>query len=289
MSHQRALARVADVRTNPPWSGSDPWTAVAEGWDTHAEAVEEHSAPMTAALLERVAVLPGDRVLELAAGPGGLAQRWSTLTGSDGTVLLTDVSEAMVAAAGRRSAALRNVDAQVMDASHLELTPASYDVVACRMGLMFVNQPEATLTSIRRALRRGGRFGALTWAQPEHNPWLTVVVSAAWSTGIVSDLPRSSSEVFSLSDGRELKALAIRSGFVGVRVDEIEVCFRPLTLAEHVRQICDLAPPLALPLSVAPPDRRASLVDAIVEAAAAQLADTTIALPGRALLLSGHV
>ena len=52
------------LATNP----TEAWSAVAQAWDTHVDEVDGHSIAATAALLDRVGVRPGDRVLELAAG-----------------------------------------------------------------------------------------------------------------------------------------------------------------------------------------------------------------------------
>ena len=72
--------------------------------------MDEHSASATDALLNRLAVQPGDRVLELAAGPGSLGGRWSELVGPAGSVLLSDVAPGMVDVARHRNAAIGNVE-----------------------------------------------------------------------------------------------------------------------------------------------------------------------------------
>lgn len=53
------------------------WGAVAEAWDAEVDEVDDHSAPATDALFERLDIQPGTELLELAAGPGSLARRWS--------------------------------------------------------------------------------------------------------------------------------------------------------------------------------------------------------------------
>ena len=47
------------------------WASVADGWETYADELDASRADVTAALLARAALRPGDRVLELACGPGG--------------------------------------------------------------------------------------------------------------------------------------------------------------------------------------------------------------------------
>ncbi|MHB8465378.1 MAG: class I SAM-dependent methyltransferase, partial [Acidimicrobiales bacterium] len=165
------------------------WSAVAQAWDASVDEVDGHSVDATAALLDRVAVRPGERVLELAAGPGSLGRTWSELVGPKGAVVLSDVAPGMVEVARRRNAAFANVEATVIDAAAIDRPEASFDVVACRMGLMFTPEPAVTFAEIFRVLRSHGRFGALTWSGIEHNPWMTCVGMAAMANGLVSGGP----------------------------------------------------------------------------------------------------
>src|SRR5215204_5728473 len=138
------------------------WDAVALAWDSYIDQVDDHSAIATEALLERVDVREGDRLLELAAGPGSLGAEWSRRVGNTGTVVLSDVAPAMVDVAARRNAAHANVSCAVLDASAIDQPDESFDVVTSRMGLMFTLDPARTFAEIRRVLAPGGRFGAET-------------------------------------------------------------------------------------------------------------------------------
>ena len=165
------------------------WSAVADAWDANVDEIDGHSAAATTTLLARLAVQPGDRVLELAAGPGSLGAIWSQLVGLTGTVVVSDIAPGMVEVARRRNAGRPNVEAEVIDATAIDRPDGSFDVVACRMGLMFAPDPAVAFTEIRRVLRPGGRLGALTWSGMEHNPWMTCVGMAAMANGLVSGGP----------------------------------------------------------------------------------------------------
>ena len=47
------------------------WEAVAPGWGQNAEFVERRGTDLTASMLDVVEISDGERVLELASGPGG--------------------------------------------------------------------------------------------------------------------------------------------------------------------------------------------------------------------------
>ena len=68
------------------------WAAVAPAWGANAEYLDTRGAAMTARMLELADPKPGDRVLELACGPGSVglqvaelvvpAARWCSRTSS---------------------------------------------------------------------------------------------------------------------------------------------------------------------------------------------------------------
>src|SRR5688572_6281261 len=106
------------------------WNGVAAAWDERADYVECPVSAATDALFARLDVHAGDRVLELAAGPGSLAPTWSRLVGPEGAVVVSDVAPAMVDAARTRAEGLGNVELALLDLSATALPDASFDVVA---------------------------------------------------------------------------------------------------------------------------------------------------------------
>ena len=64
----------------------DMWASVAGSWGEHAAYVDERAERLTNAMLERSAPQPGDRVLELACGPGGLGLAAARLVAPGGHV-----------------------------------------------------------------------------------------------------------------------------------------------------------------------------------------------------------
>jgi SAM-dependent methyltransferase len=266
------------------------WSLVAEAWDTHIDEVDDHGLPATAALLDRVAVRPGERVLELAAGPGSLGPTWSRLVGPSGSVLLSDIAPGMVDVARRRTAGLGNTAVAVLDASAIDRPDESFDVVVSRMGLMFTPDPSAAFAEIHRVLASGGRLGVLTWAAIEHNPWLTCVGMAAMMNGLASGgPPQGPGSIFSLGDPTELAALAKGAGFVDVTVEEVPVLFRADDIRTHVDRVSSLAGALAAAFAAASPDQLDAVVRTASDLAAPYRTEHGLELPGRALLAFGRI
>lgn len=133
------------------------------GWDRAAPCYEAlwraQLAPVQARLLEAIAVRPGEQVLDVACGTGLVSLAAARATGARGTVLGTDLSQEMVDAARRRARlqGLHQAHFQRMDAQHLDVPDAAFDVALCSLGLMYLTQPEGALQEMWRVLRPGGR------------------------------------------------------------------------------------------------------------------------------------
>ena len=56
---------------------ADDWSAVAAAWNSHTDYIDGHSVIATEAMIDAAGVRPGDRLLELGAGPGSLGGRWA--------------------------------------------------------------------------------------------------------------------------------------------------------------------------------------------------------------------
>src|SRR4051794_37186099 len=93
------------------------WAGVAGGWSEHADYVDRRGADITAELLARTGPRPGERVLELACGPGGVGLAAAELVAPGGEVVLSDVVPEMTAIAARRAKALgvENASTRVLD------------------------------------------------------------------------------------------------------------------------------------------------------------------------------
>ena len=147
------------------------------GWDRAATSYE----PLWRAQLETAqrelmryaALVPGERVLDVACGTGVAALEAAAAVGPQGRVVGIDLSGRMVEAARRRAAECdaANVTFERMDAESLELPDESFDVVMCVLGLMYVPDPARALREMRRVLRPGGRLVIVVWGDRSLCGW----------------------------------------------------------------------------------------------------------------------
>src|SRR4051794_5213693 len=114
--YEHPISRRRDVGSNSIVEQSDGgvlrerlhgmWASVAGGWAEHADYVDARGAQATKRILESAQPQQGERVLELACGPGGLGLAAAQRVAPDGEVVLSDVAAAMTSIAAARAAAL---------------------------------------------------------------------------------------------------------------------------------------------------------------------------------------
>jgi len=123
--------------------------------------------PWARILLEVVPPSAGDRVLDVATGPGTVARQAAALVGGSGRVTGVDFSAAMLSA-GRGwpvepdAAPIEYVESS---ADAMPLPDGTFDVAYCQQGLQHMADPLAALREIRRVLKPGGRLGIAVWTQ----------------------------------------------------------------------------------------------------------------------------
>lgn len=110
------------------------------------------------AALELAAPRPGETVVDLGCGRGADVVRAAERVGAGGLVIGVDLSEEMLAEAGRRTALRTNVRLVRSAMAPLELAAAVADVVVSNCAINHAPDKEAVFREIRRVLRRGGRF-----------------------------------------------------------------------------------------------------------------------------------
>jgi SAM-dependent methyltransferase len=223
------------------------WAAVAPGWAEHADYIDQRAAELTEVLLGFGAPRPGERVLELACGPGGLGLAAAPRVAPDGEVVLSDVAREMTAIAAARASALgvENVSTRMLDFEQIDEPDGSYDVVLCREGLMFAAEPARVAREIQRVLRPGGRAALAVWGPRERNPWLGMVLDAVSAQLGAPVPPPGIPGPFSLADAARLAAILRGADLTDVTVRELAVPLRAASFEEWWKRTSALAGPLS--------------------------------------------
>ena len=198
--------------------------APAEAWDAIAEGYDRYVAPQEAELaneaLRLVGLEAGERFLDVAAGPGGLALPAARL-GAE--VLATDWSAAMNECfeARVRQEGLRNAEGRVMDCHALDLPSDSFDVTGSLFGVMLVPDQARALREMVRVTKPGGRVLVIAYGFPAELEFLQLFIGALKAVtpafqGIPDDPPPLE---FQVSDPGVLRRRLTEAGLRDVRVE----------------------------------------------------------------------
>jgi ubiquinone/menaquinone biosynthesis C-methylase UbiE len=152
------------------------WEKAAAGWGRRADQVRDMGMPVSAWMVDHLNLQPGQRVLELAAGPGDTGFLAAELIRPGGTLISSDATDAMLELARRRAQALGidNVEFKRLELEWIDLPTATVDAILCRWGVMLTLDPGAALRECRRVLRPGGRITLSFWDMPANTPWATI-------------------------------------------------------------------------------------------------------------------
>ena len=193
-------------------------------WPGRMRAYTEEAAPHTGAhsevLLRLVPPAPGQRILDVATGPGTVALRAAERVGPEGAVVATDLTPEWEEVIGERATAagVRNLRFQAMGAEALDLPDDHFDVAYCQFGLMFVPDPVQALREMRRVLRPEGRAGVVVWSTADR-----VLCFSAVARLLAPFMPRVPEEQqlptpLSLGEPGLVERHAAAAGFRDIRV-----------------------------------------------------------------------
>jgi SAM-dependent methyltransferase len=137
-------------------------TKQAQVWGSGAfERVEETLIEMYEALLAGLEPGPGDRLLDVACGTGGLAVRAAS-AGAEVTGI--DLAPELIETARRRAAtAGAQISFEVGDCELLPYEDGSFDVVSSSVGAIFAPNHEVAAGQLARVCAPGGRLGLTSW------------------------------------------------------------------------------------------------------------------------------
>jgi demethylmenaquinone methyltransferase/2-methoxy-6-polyprenyl-1,4-benzoquinol methylase len=153
---------------------------VAPGYDrTNAILSMGTSALWRLATVRALGIVPGDRILDIAAGTGTSS---SAIARAGARVTALDFSAGMVAVGRQRHP---DIDFVEGDATALPFNDASFDAVTVSFGLRNVQDPRKALAEMRRVLVPGGRLVICEFTTPPNQ-----FVRRAYDFYLASIMPR---------------------------------------------------------------------------------------------------
>ena len=193
----------------------------------------------SAAIMPKLDVREGDRVLDVGCGFGDTAIQLARRVGPDGRVVGIDCCDAFLKT-GRQDAAaagLTNLTFIEGDAQSHGFEP-EYDVVFSRFGTMFFENPVRGLRNMRTALKPGGRMTMIVWRRIADNPWLgrpkEVVLKFLPPPG--EDARSCGPGPFSMADQDTVTGMLTSAGYEAPEFERVDA---PLLVGKSARDSMD--------------------------------------------------
>ena len=193
------------------------WGAKADNYDAFAGQI---TVGAVAPLLDAAGVGAGMRVLDVACGPGYVADG-ATARGAHAIGI--DFAANMVAEARRR---YPRIEFREGDAENLAFDTASFDAVVCAFGILHCADPDKAIAEAYRVLRSDGRYAFTVWMGPDRHDFFAIVLKAIERHGNMQVSLPPAPPIFRFSDPAECRKVLTQAGFVDASVLELALDWR---------------------------------------------------------------
>jgi ubiquinone/menaquinone biosynthesis C-methylase UbiE len=166
-------------------------------------------------LAARVVPKPDMRVLEVACGTGLVTRRLLERLGGAGSILATDLNEAMFAYGRSQMPAAPGLQWRQADAMVLPAPDRSFDAVVCGFGFLLFPDKAAAVRETFRVLRPGGVYLFNAWGPLADNP-VPRITHETVATFFPADPPQFYTIPFSCHDPAPICRWLAEAGFTDV-------------------------------------------------------------------------
>jgi ubiquinone/menaquinone biosynthesis C-methylase UbiE len=209
---------------------------------------------LAAALLAAAELAPGQRVLDLASGPGLLARAAQQEVGATGLAVASDISEGQLACCP-------DLVRVAADGEALPFPAASFDRVLCGLGLMFFPDEHAALREMRRVLRPDGRLALSVWGAASEVPLVEAALACMRRLLPPPKVARPS--IFRFGDPDELQRRLASADFCEIAIRPVRVTVEFADAAAYWQGFLDLAGGATESLSRLPVEKQQALAAAV--------------------------
>jgi len=219
---------------------------------------------LSAALIAAARLAPGQRVLDLASGPGLLTRSAQDVVGKDGLAIASDISEGQLACCP-------DLIRVAADGEALPFASKSFDRVLCGLGLMFFPDDQVALREMRRVLAPDGSLALSVWGSACEVPLVEAALACMRRLLPPPKVVRPS--IFRFGDPGELARRLASADFQGIEIEPCRFTTRFNNADAYWQGFLDLAGGAAESLSRLPAEKQQALAVAV----AADLAPYAVA------------
>jgi ubiquinone/menaquinone biosynthesis C-methylase UbiE len=277
-------ANLDDIRNQQ----RETWDKFSAGWKKWDSLVLGWLGPFGDAMLRHANLSDGFRVLDVAAGTGepGLTAAAAI---PDGHVIVTDLSEQMLAVAAENAAnrGLKNFETKLCDAGALPFADAGFHAVLCRFGFMFFPDIATAAKEMARVAKPGARICAAVWSAPAKNPWATTIMSTIARHVEMPPPPLGSPGLFRCAPEGMMAETFKEVGLHDVSEEEVSAMMVHDTPERYWDFMTEIAAPVVAGLSRADTQTREKIRREVLELARQSVSEGKVTLRSTATIIVG--
>ena len=206
-------------------SGTEWQAAVGRNWAELYRKTDRSFSNLTTILLERIAALQGNAVMDIGCGAGELslavarARRQARVTG-------VDVSEDLIDAARERAGERELVNFILADAASWEPDSAAPELLISRHGVMFFSDPPGAFAHLRKIAAPGANLAFSCFRAQRENPWASDIAAMLPANGA----PQAPADLhapgpFAFADPDLVRAILLAGGWTDIGFEAVDYAF----------------------------------------------------------------
>jgi SAM-dependent methyltransferase len=269
-------------------TGSIEWEGgVGRTWAAEWQRTDRSFAPLTARLLEAIAALPGNTIVDIGCGAGELSLALAQAR-PQADVTGLDISPDLVEVASRRAEGLANCTFVLGDAATAQPASAAPDLYVSRHGVMFFADPVAAFAHLAEVAAPGAALCFSCFRSATENPW---------ASGIARLLPGSppgdplAPGPFAFADPDRVRTILASAGWGKPTVDAVDFRYIAGSGPRAAAEACDFFSrigPAARAMREMPEPERDSFRERLRGFVAEHSANGEVAFPAAAWIVTAR-
>ena len=188
-------------------------------WVEKQQSLDALFQPIEEELVAHVISTKAKNVLDVGCGTGATTLAAARALGTEGICVGMDISEPMLALARRRAETEALTAPFILaDAESHHFSPASFDLIISRFGVMFFADAVA-FKNLRRATRPRGELLFLAWRSPSENPFMTAAERAAAPLLPLQERVPNAPGQFAFADPKRVRRILEDAGWSRISVE----------------------------------------------------------------------
>jgi SAM-dependent methyltransferase len=202
-------------------TGNDWQDKVGKAWADNYNRTDRALSGLTQHLLERLAPVPGQSIVDVGCGAGELSMALARAR-PGAAVTGVDISSDLVDAARTRAQNLRNACFLLADAAIWRPDGPPVDLLVSRHGVMFFPDPVGAFANLLGGATDGARLIFSCFRDSAANPWATEPMR-------LLDLPPSPDPLapgpFAFADADRVRSILTKAGWRDIVLDPVDFAF----------------------------------------------------------------